>query len=74
MRVVGLLSLVLALAVVGWLAQRQLAAHRATASAQQPPSAAASARQQSQPIQRQYQQALDSALQSPAREMPADAR
>ena len=72
MRVVGLLSFVLALAVVGWVAQRQLAAHRATASAAA--AAGASARQQSQPIQRQYQQALESALQSPTRELPADAR
>lgn len=71
MRVVGLLSLVLALAVVGWLARRQLAAHRATAPAA---AAGASARQPSQALQQQYQQALESALQSPTRELPVDAR
>lgn len=72
MRVVGLLSFVLALAVVGWVAQRQLAAHRATASAAA--AAGASARQPSQALQQQYQQALESALQSPTRELPVDAR
>ena len=72
MRVVGLLSLVRALAVVGWLARRQLAAHRAPAPAAA--AAGASARQPSQALQQQYQQALESALQSPTRELPVDAR
>lgn len=72
MCVVGLLSLVLALAVVGWLARRQLAAHRAPAPAAA--AAGASARQPSQALQQQYQQALESALQSPTRELPVDAR
>ena len=57
---------------LGWLAQRQLAAHRAAAAAAA--AAGASARQPSQALQQQYQQALESALQSPTRELPVDAR
>ncbi|MDO4796179.1 MAG: hypothetical protein Q4A28_09635 [Brachymonas sp.] len=83
MRFLGLIGLVLALAIVGVLAKKQLGAGRAAL-----PAAAVSAqgnalvdapssatvRDQSQHIQQQYQQALDAALQQQRREMPEDAR
>ncbi|MDO4706683.1 MAG: hypothetical protein Q4A98_10845 [Comamonadaceae bacterium] len=83
MRFLGLIGLVLALAIVGVLAKKQLGAGRAAlpavaASAQgnAPVDAPSSAtvRDQSQHIQQQYQQALDAALQQQRREMPEEAR
>ena len=67
----GLIGLVLALAIVGILVKKQLAATHAVVPALQIPGAApASAptgnlREQSQQIQQQYKQALDAALQQP---------
>ncbi|MDO5626277.1 MAG: hypothetical protein Q4G71_16520 [Pseudomonadota bacterium] len=67
MRVLSLLGLVLALAVVGMLVKRQLDAARVSADVptlaapSQPPPA--NAHEQSQQVQQQYKQALDAALQ-----------
>ena len=76
MRVVfGMVGLVVALAIVGVLAKKQLASTRAVVPSLQIPGVApASAptgtvREQSQQIQQQYKQALDAAMQQ-ARPMP----
>ncbi|MDO5290260.1 MAG: hypothetical protein Q4F13_11590 [Pseudomonadota bacterium] len=74
MRVLGLLGLVLALAIVASLIKRQLDATRAPIPATLPApagapagqSAPASVRDQSRQIQQQYQQALDAVLQQRA--------
>lgn len=70
----GIVAVLLALAVVGMLGKQQLAALRSTASAPQPAaSAPGSVRAQSEQVQQQYREALESALQ-PARPMPEDAK
>ncbi|MDO4770029.1 MAG: hypothetical protein Q4A11_06660 [Brachymonas sp.] len=80
MRFLGLIGLVLALVIVGLLAKKQLSAVRTVTpavSASAPGdgvSAAKTAREQSQQIQRQYQQALDAALQQQQRKLPDDAQ
>lgn len=83
MRFLGLIGLVLALAVVGLLAKKQLSAGRAAAPAVAASaqgvvpvdaSSAATVREQSQHIQQQYQQALEGALQQQRRAMPDDAQ
>ena len=80
MRVLGLIGLVLALAIVGLLVKKQLGAGRATlpAAAASAPvdgaSAATTVREQSQQIQQQYKQALDTALQQQQRTLPEDAQ
>lgn len=80
MRFLGLIGLVLALVIVGLLAKKQLSAVRTVtpAVAASAPgdgaSAATTAREQSQQIQRQYQQALDAALQQQQRKLPDDAQ
>ena len=67
----GLIGLVLALAIVGILVKKQLAAtHTVVPALQIPGAAPASAptgnvREQSQQIQQQYKAALESALQQP---------
>lgn len=71
----GIVGLVIALAIVGMLAKKQLTSTRAVVPALQIPGVApASAptgtvREQSQQIQQQYKQALDAAMQQ-ARPMP----
>lgn len=80
MRFLGLIGLVVALLIVGMLAKKQLSAARAAvpATAASAPgdgaSAATTAREQSQQIQRQYQQALEGALQQQQRKLPEDAQ
>lgn len=80
MRFLGLIGLVLALAVLGLLAKKQLGTGRAAvpAAAASAPvegaSAAATVREQSQHIQQQYQQALQGVLQQQQRAMPDDAQ
>lgn len=67
--VLGLLGLVLALAVVGWLSTRQLSAlHAPLPSAQ---TASGSAEAQSRAVQQQVQQQLEALMQQPRR-MPDD--
>jgi len=85
MRVFGLISLVLALLIVGLLAKKQLAATSAIAVPAMPAATAADApaapalqggsgdvRAQSQQLQQQYKQALDAAMQP--RPLPDEAR
>jgi len=82
MRVFGLISLVLALLIVGLLAKKQLAATSAIAVPAMPavdaPAAPAlqggsgDVRAQSQQLQQQYKQALDAAMQP--RPLPDEAR
>lgn len=80
MRVLGLIGLVLALAIVGLLVKKQLGAGRAMvpATAASAPadgaSVATTVREQSQQIQQQYKQALDTALQQQQRTLPEDAQ
>ena len=82
--VLGIVSLLLVLAVVGLLAKKQLSATRMTVPAlqQQPvplavgtdgvaPQAPTSVRAQSQQVQQQYKQAVEGLMQ--ARPMPEDA-
>jgi len=77
MRVFGLLSLVLALVIVGLLAKKQLATAAAPVlpsvpgvAAPAPGDAPADARTQAQQVQKQVKEALDAAAQ--ARKMPDD--
>jgi hypothetical protein len=77
MRVFGLLGLVLALAIVGLLAKKQLTTAVAPAlpsvpgvAAPAPGSAPADVRTQTQQVQKQVKEALDAAAQ--ARKMPDD--
>ncbi len=77
MRTMGLIGLVVVLAIVGMLVKKQLSASRhavpaLAASAANEAPAAATVRDQSSQIQRQYQQALDAAMQQP-RAMPDEA-
>ena len=85
MRAFGLISLVLALLIVGLLAKKQLAATSSIAVPAVPAAAVADApaapalqggngdvRAQSQQLQQQYKQALDAAMQP--RPLPDDAR
>ena len=67
MRVIGLIGLVLALAIVGLLVKKQLGSIAAPALSTGPASAgsapAGDARAQSQQIQQQFKQSLDAAMQ-----------
>lgn len=67
MRVIGLIGLVLALAVVGLLVKKQLGGMTAPALSTGPAPAgsapAGDARAQSQQIQQQFKQSLDAAMQ-----------
>lgn len=80
MRAFGLLSLLVALLLVGLLARQQHAAQRGVAPAMPAAStpvgaqAAPDLREQSRQWQQQYQRALEQAVQAPAREVPAQAR
>ncbi|MDO9404249.1 MAG: hypothetical protein Q7T87_09475 [Polaromonas sp.] len=68
----GVASLLVALAVVGVLAKKQLAATRTPVTVQQPAHAApATVRQRSLDMQQQVKQAVESSLQQP-RPMPED--
>lgn len=75
--VFGMVGLVVALAIVGVLAKKQLASTQAVVPSLQVPGAApvpaptGSVREQSQQVQQQYKQALESALQQP-RPLPDD--
>ena len=75
--VFGMVGLVVALAIVGVLAKKQLVSTQAVVPSLQVPGAApvpaptGSVREQSQQVQQQYKQALESALQQP-RPMPDD--
>ena len=75
--VLGMVGLVVALAIVGVLAKKQLASTQAVVPSLQVPGAApvpaptGSVREQSQQVQQQYKQALESALQQP-RPLPDD--
>lgn len=75
----GLLGLVVALASVGVLIKHQLAPQRLVPqvvpadAAAAPGGQAPTVRQQAQDVQRQYKQALESALQQP-RDLPDDAK
>ena len=74
LRIFGLIGLVLALVIVGMIASKEL--RKLPASAQVPTSAASApttVRAQSQQIQQQFKQQLDSAMQAP-RQLPDDAR
>ena len=74
LRIFGLIGLVLALVIVGMIASKEL--RKLPASAQVPTGAAsapATVRAQSQQIQQQFKQQLDSAMQAP-RQLPDDAR
>ena len=75
--VFGVVGLVVALAIVGVLVKKQLAGTQAVVTSLQVPGAApvpaptGSVREQSQQVQQQYKQALESALQQP-RPLPDD--
>ena len=75
--VFGMVGLVVALAIVGVLAKKQLVSTQAVVPSLQVPGAApvpaptGSVREQSQQVQQQYKQALESALQQP-RPLPDD--
>ena len=75
--VFGMVGLVVALAIVGVLAKKQLVSTQAVVPSLQVPGAApvlaptGSVREQSQQVQQQYKQALESALQQP-RSLPDD--
>lgn len=70
----GIVAVLLALVVVGMLGRQQLGALRSSAPAPQgAASAPGSVRVQSEQVQQQYREALDSALQQ-ARPMPDDAK
>ena len=75
--VFGMVGLVVALALVGVLAKKQLVSTQAVVPSLQVPGAApvpaptGSVREQSQQVQQQYKQALESALQQP-RPLPDD--
>ena len=75
--VFGMVGLVVALAIVGVLAKKQLASTQAVVPSLQVPGAApvpaptGSVREQSQQVQQQYKQALEAAMQQ-ARPMPDD--
>ncbi|MGB3450198.1 MAG: hypothetical protein WBA58_06835 [Giesbergeria sp.] len=72
----GIVSLLVALAVVGMVIKKQLAATRTAIPVLQPATAAsepANVRQQSQQVQDQYRKALEGALQQ-ARPMPEDGK
>ena len=75
--VFGMVGLVVALAIVGVLAKKQLASTQAVVPSLQVPGAApaptptGTVREQSQQVQQQYKQALESALQQ-ARPLPED--
>ncbi len=77
MRILGLIGLVLALLVVGVLVKKQIGAAATpavpalSASASDKAQPAATVRDQSSQVQRQYQQALDAAVQQ--RAMPDEA-
>ena len=69
--VFGMVGLVVALAIVGVLAKKQLVSTQAVVPSLQVPGAApvpaptGTVREQSQQVQQQYKQALESALQQP---------
>ena len=72
----GVLGLVVALGIVGWLAKTQLASTRQAipslaAPGVEPVAPAANVREQSQQIQQQVKQSLEAAMQQ-ARPMPDD--
>ena len=75
--VFGMVGLVVALAIVGVLAKKQLVSTQAVVPSLQVPGAApvpaptGTVREQSQQVQQQYKQALESALQQP-RPLPDD--
>ena len=75
--VLGMVGLVVALAIVGVLVKKQLASTQARGPSLQVPGAApvpastGTVREQSQQVQQQYKQALESALQQP-RPLPDD--
>ena len=75
--VFGVVGLVVALAIVGVLAKKQLASTQAVVPSLQVPGAApvpaptGSVREQSQQVQQQYKQALEAAMQQ-ARPLPDD--
>lgn len=75
--VFGMVGLVVALAIVGVLAKKQLASTQAVVPSLQVPGAApvpaptGSVREQSQQVQQQYKQALEAAMQQ-ARPLPDD--
>ena len=80
--VFGLVGLVVALAIVGVLAKKQLASTRTPVPSLQPPAASSGAgtpaptgtvREQSQQVQQQVKEAMDAAMQ-PQRAMPDDAK
>ena len=75
--VFGMVGLVVALAIVGVLAKKQLASTRSVVPSLQVPDAASvpaptgTVREQSQQVQQQYKQALEAAMQQ-ARPLPDD--
>ena len=75
--VFGMVGLVVALAIVGVLAKKQLVSTQAVVPSLQVPGAAlvlaltGSVREQSQQVQQQYKQALEAAMQQ-ARPLPDD--
>ena len=75
--VLGMVGLVVALAIVGVLVKKQLASTQALVPSLEVPGAApvpastGTVREQSQQVQQQYKQALESALQQP-RSLPDD--
>ena len=71
MRTFGLIALLVILLITGWLSTRQVA--MVPAGAASAPQAGANVREQSQQIQQQFKQQLDSAMQAP-RQLPDDAR
>lgn len=78
MRILTLLGLLLALAIVGALVKRQLTAagvSRAPAAAGvEAPTANPGLGGTPRQVQEQYRQALEGALQQPARDVPAEAQ
>ncbi|QTD47166.1 hypothetical protein [Ottowia testudinis] len=78
MRVMGLLGLVVALAIVGLLVKKQMSAMRAPLPSLAPAASApgappATVRQQSQQVQQQVKEAMDAAMQQ-QRALPDEAK
>lgn len=71
--VFGMVGLLMVVAIVGVLAKKQLGAGVAPAAAGAVPGAAAPAASPQQQVQ-QFQQAVEGALQQPARAMPDDSQ
>lgn len=77
MRIFGLLGLVVALAIVGWIARRQLTDTRIAPPVSTFPATGAAGGNtaaQIRQVPQQYKELIENSMQQPAREVPADAQ